>query len=143
MCGMSRKTISFSWTSCELRGEEVLEERNLAEAGGSADVAVVLLGDDAGEDAGLAFLELNDLLDDVLADDGLGDAGDGDGALLRGDLHLHLEGDLAVVVDGGGDVDVDADVEVGELGLHADAGDAGGDAGVVGAGGDGDLAGRS
>ena len=62
---------------------------------------------------------------------------------LRGDLDLHLEGDLVVVVDGRGHVDVDADVDVGELGLNADAGDAGGDAGVVGAGGDGDLLSRS
>ncbi len=50
-------------------------------------------------------------------------------------------------MDGGGHLDVDADVEVGELSLHADAGDAGGDSGVVGAGGDGnplaDLHGRA
>ncbi len=42
-------------------------------------------------------------------------------------------------MDRGGHVDVNADVDVGELGLHADAGDTGGDAGVIGAGGYGDL----
>ena len=60
-----------------LRGEEVLEEGNLAEAGGSADAADVLLLQDAGEDGRLAFLELDDLLGGVLGDDGLGHAGDG------------------------------------------------------------------
>ena len=127
-----------------LRAEEVFEEGDLAEAGGAGDSLVVLLGEDAGEDAGLAFLELDDLLD--------ARAGAMMGSVTPemvtepfccGDLDLHLEGDLAVVVDGGRDVDVDADVEVGELGLHADAGDAGGDAGVVGAGGDRESSDRS
>ncbi len=120
-------------------GEEIFEEGELAEAGRAADVEGVLLGDDAGEEAGFAVLELDGLLGGALSDDGLGDAGDGDVAGVREHFDLQLEGDFAVVVDGGGHVDVDADVEVGELGLNADAGDAGGDAGVVGAGGDGNL----
>ena len=52
---------------------------------------------------------------------------------------VELQRDLAVQVDGRRHVDVDAHIEVRELGLHADAGgDAGGRAGGVGAGGDGD-----
>ena len=75
---------------------------------------------EAGEDAGLALLELDDLLGDVLRDDGLGDAGDGDLAALGGDLNLHLEGHFAIVVDCGGHVDGDADVDEGELGLNSE-----------------------
>ena len=59
--------------------------------------------------------------------------------VLLGDFNAGLERDFAVEVDGRGDVDGDADIEVGELGLDADAGYAGGHAGVVGTGGDGDL----
>ncbi len=60
-------------------GEEVLEERQFAEAGGSGDGEAVLLGDDAGEEAGFAVLEGDDLLGGALADDGLLNAADGDG----------------------------------------------------------------
>ena len=116
-----------------------MKKGNLAEAGGAADDEVVLLGEMPARMLGSPSLSWMTCSTGALADDGLGDAGDGDRCRSARDLDLHLEGDLVVVVDGGGHVDVDADVEVGELGLHADAGDAGGDAGVVGAGGDGDL----
>ena len=78
MWGMRRKTISSFCDIFGPRGEEVFEERNFAEAGGAVDVEAVLLGDDAGEEAGLAVLELDDLIGGALTDDGLGDAGDGD-----------------------------------------------------------------
>ena len=137
------KTISVLSLILSREVKKYLKNGNLAEAGSAVDVEAVLLGDDAGEEAGFAVLEGDDLLGGALTDDGLVNAADGDGADLGEHLNLHLEGDLAVVVDRGCHVDVDADVDVGELGLHADAGDTGGDAGVIGAGGDGDLLIRS
>jgi hypothetical protein len=117
-------------------GEEVFEKGQFADTGGAVDVKGVLLGDETGEQAGLAVFELNDLLGDVLGDDRLSNLRDGDVSLMGGDLDLQLEGDLVVVVDGRGHADLDTDIDVGELSLDADAGHAGGDACIVGAGGD-------
>ena len=79
---------------------------------------------------------------DTLADDRLGDAADGGGAALRGDLDFELQGDVVVKMNGGGDLDVDADIQILELGLYADAESAHGTpaaATPIGTGGDGDA----
>ena len=69
------------------------------------------------------------MLDLALSDDGLADTAD---VLLTGDsgnVHRHLERDLAVRVDARRDVDIDSDVEILELSvdqrIDADSADAG------------------
>ena len=104
------------------RAEEVLEERNLAQARPSADALVLFLVKQAAEQVDLALLEPDHLIDGALADDRLGHAADGGRAALGRNLDLQLERDVAVEVDGRLHVDVHADIDVLELGLHrADA----------------------
>src|SRR6185437_15840208 len=78
-----------------------------------------------------SLFQLNRLIDNALSDDGLGDTRDRYSTLLRRDLDLHLQADLIVIVNRRRHIDVHADIDVGELRLHADAGNAGRDSGVV------------
>src|SRR5579872_1607040 len=52
-------------------GEEVLQDGQLTQAGRSSDGVVVLVGQNAGQQAGLAVLELDGLLRRFLRDDRL------------------------------------------------------------------------
>ncbi len=61
-----------------LSGEEVFEEGEFTKTRGSVRGVVVLRSDEAGENAGFTLFKLDDLLADVLADDGLRDTTDGD-----------------------------------------------------------------
>ena len=60
------------------RAEEVLEERNLAQPGPSADALVFFFVEQAADQVDLALFEANHLVDGALADDRLGDAADRD-----------------------------------------------------------------
>ena len=126
--------------------EDVLEDRDGAQTGDAGPVLLLLVVLDAAEDAGLAFAEANDLIDDALAEDGLGDSADGDGAALRGDFDLDFQRDIVVEVDGRRHLDIHADVLVLELGVDERTDDGCGCAGLIRAGGDGnprtDLHGR-
>src|ERR1700704_1742381 len=110
-------------------GEQVLEQRNLREARQSAEGLDVLVLEDAAEKIDFAFLQANFVLDFALTDDGLRDAANIAVSGYGGNVHHHLERDFATGVDVRRDIDVDADIEVLELGVDervdADAADTG------------------
>ncbi len=120
-----------------LGAEEVFEAGSFAEAWGAGNGLCVGAFDEAGEDGDFAIFEADGLLGFFLADDGFCDAIDGLSVDVGGDLNGQLEGDVAILVDGGCHIDIDAYVDVLELGL--DGGCAGAGGGGVGAGGDGDA----
>ena len=119
-----------------LGAEDVAEDGDRAEPWNAAPVLLYLVFLDAAEDVGLAFAEANRLIDYALAEDRFGDATDGDRSALRSDFDLDLEGDVVIVMDGGRDLDVYADILVLELRIDQRADEGCGRAGLVGAGGD-------
>src|SRR4030095_3204699 len=82
------------------------------------------------------------MLNLVLADDGLLNAADGGGAGDLRDFQSNLKADFVIGMDPRSDVDVDADVYVGELCVdqRVDGSGADADACLEAAGGDGDAA---
>ena len=75
---------------------------------------------DAGQDRRLTVLQLNDLIDHLLSDDGFLYSRQIYRAALRRDLDLQLQCDLTIVVNGWRHIDIDADIEIGKLRLYAD-----------------------
>src|SRR6185437_523452 len=119
--------------------EEVLEQRNLRQSGDAGEVVLGALLQQSSEDAGLAFSQANRLVHGALAEDRLVEAAQVDGAALLRDGHLQLQRHVAVEVDGGRDLDLDADILVLELCVDQRADDRGGCAGLIGTGGDWNL----
>ena len=66
-----------------LGAEDVLQDRNIAEAGNARPVLRLFLVFNAAQDAGLALFEPDNLIDDALAQNGLGDAFNSWGAALE------------------------------------------------------------
>src|SRR5512134_4014993 len=90
-------------------GEEAPQEGNAGEAGHAGEARSFGIADQAGQDVGLAVVEADDA--------GEGPAVEGGQALVagrpyRGDVELQAQGDVAVVVDPGRDIDVHAHVLV-------------------------------
>ena len=64
----------------------------------------VLLVDQAAQEVDLALVHADVVRDLALSDDGLVDAAQIDAAGDVGDIDIHVHGDVAVIVDPGGDV---------------------------------------
>ena len=90
----------------------------------------------AAQDAGLALAEPDHLVHHALAQDRFGHFADGYIAAVRGHLDLDLQRHIAVEVNGGRQLDVDAHILVLELRVDQRADRRGGGAGLVRAGGD-------
>src|SRR5215467_2601155 len=99
-------------------GKQILHQGNLGKTWPSVYGFAVGLAKQAAQNAGLAFPQANVVLDLVLTDDRLLDAADGLEAGDLRDFQRDLEADFVVGVDARRDVDVHADVDVGELCVH-------------------------
>ena len=107
--------------------EEILQNRNLAEDRRTGMIVGDLIFQNAAQQVHLAIFEPDFMVDATAADDGLADAANGGGASLVGDIERQLQADFIVRMDVRGDVNVDADVEILKLGIHAQRAHAGSD----------------
>ena len=117
-----------------LLGEEVLEDGDLLQQGPAGQRLGFSVLKNAADEVDLAIGKPCLMLDAALPNGWLGYAVNGLLASDRGDLKGHFEGDIVALVYVGSDIDIDADVDVLELGA-----DAGGEAALEGASGDGDA----
>ena len=120
-------------------GKQVTQQRNLRKTGNPAHGFDLLLLEDPSQNVDFPLLETNIMFDHPLPDNGLLDAADihllGD----RRNFDPHFQGNFAVLVDLGGDVQVYAHIRVLKLGLHQRADHRATDPRLEAAGSDGDA----
>ena len=98
--------------------KDVLQHRNLAQTGNTGEALLILILKNTAQQVHFAFAQANLMIDLALADDRLIDSSDGDGVRLRGDVHRHLQRDIAVQVHSRLNINVHANIEVLELRVH-------------------------
>ena len=99
-------------------GEDVLQDRHLAQKRPSTNGDEILLLQESAQDVDFAFLEADHLIGCTLADNRFGNAANvGRALLLRGD-DFDFEGYVAVIVHDRRNLDLHTNIQVGELGVH-------------------------
>src|SRR6202012_1744825 len=97
----------------------------------STDGVGILLLHEACQNGWLSILQLNDLVNNALRNDRFRHTREHNRISLRRNFNLQLERNFTVVMNRRCDVNIDADVQIGELRLYTDVCDSGRYTGVV------------